>query len=265
MTVQLAWQTKTQPYIFGMDTQQTITIGRQPNCDIVLKDRSVSRQHVQVFTKQGQTHLRNLSQANPVYLYTQQRMAHQKTTRLKIGDSFDVGLTRIWVRTIHTEGDKPMLELATRYHAYQIPHHEVTILGRDLHCHIVFEDETVSRQHAEITYKDTTFYLRNLSQSNPITKYIIQHLQRDEIVPLQAGQAFRVGSTKIQAQAFVTNHKTQLSKSEQQTLPSQAQADISPAFHHIRCTTCTRSIKATIKDCPWCGTSLANGTTIYPA
>ncbi len=76
-TVELAWQpvAATLEVLAGPDQGQLylldshgVVIGRDPSCDVVLADRTISRRHAQVVASQGVFYLRDLDSPNGTYL-----------------------------------------------------------------------------------------------------------------------------------------------------------------------------------------------------
>jgi predicted component of type VI protein secretion system len=73
-------------------------------------------------------------------------------------------------------------------------------LGRRMEEDIVLSDPSVSRQHAAIYAVEDKFYLRNLSQVNPV--YIItngepEQLDFEQVAPLNIDTVFQVGPIQI--------------------------------------------------------------------
>jgi hypothetical protein len=67
----------------------TLTIGRLPDCDIVLKDRGASRRHAQIRTESGVSTLTDLGSTNGTKLNGQT----VQTRRLEDGDRIVIGST----------------------------------------------------------------------------------------------------------------------------------------------------------------------------
>ena len=70
-------------------TDATVTIGRLPDCDVVLKDRGASRRHAQIRTESGVSTLTDLGSTNGTKLNGQT----VQTRRLEDGDRIVIGST----------------------------------------------------------------------------------------------------------------------------------------------------------------------------
>ena len=72
-----------------------MTIGRHPACDIILGDPHVSRKHAAIYYQDGNFHIQNLSQTNPVVINDRWVLANDLESDLKAGDSITLGLVRL--------------------------------------------------------------------------------------------------------------------------------------------------------------------------
>ncbi len=76
---------------------QRVTIGRHPECDIILGDPHVSRRHASIYFRDGAFHILNLSRTNPVILNDRWILADDLETHIKPGDNLTVGLVRLQI------------------------------------------------------------------------------------------------------------------------------------------------------------------------
>lgn len=106
-------------------------------------------------------------------------------------------------------------------------------------CDIVLPLAAVSRQHAAIDSVGETFYLWNLSQTNPVYFNAQVPLRQYQSTPLQSGDTFRIETITFEVfQPMVKTLK-------------------------LRCAHCARVIDYTLEGfCPWCGRALSNGDSI---
>lgn len=129
------------------------------------------------------------------------------------------------------------------------------IIGRLPECDIVISQEQISRRHAQITGRlqagQGVFELRNLSQTNNIffsQPDYYPPLAFDQVVTIPDGCQFLVGTVPIAARL-------------PQVQPAQPEQP--PArLKMVRCANCRELVDATLKDCPWCGSTLAFGGTM---
>jgi hypothetical protein len=100
-----------------INTMQSVSIGRHPNCDIVLRDRHVSRRHAAIYYNDGAFHLHNKSLTNPILFNEQWPITHNVKADLQIGDSFIIGRIRLKVlqpsaaKSVNGNGDESYLKL----------------------------------------------------------------------------------------------------------------------------------------------------------
>ena len=140
-----------------------------------------------------------------------------------------------------------MRELTLQWHTnghlctYRCTEQHPVILGRHPACEIVLLPQTISRQHALVFAAQTVFYIRNMSASNPL--YVNRQLITVD-TPLKQGDTLQLSELQLYVAAI------------HEALPE-------PATFKLRCSTCLHVVEATYHDCPWCGTSLAHGVTVY--
>ncbi|HEY7347930.1 MAG TPA: FHA domain-containing protein [Ktedonobacterales bacterium] len=97
-TLTLAWQAQGQWRNHTVTAERPCIIGRQAeSCQIILDDRSVSRQHASVYAVEGRWRLRNLSQSSIIAFNRRFRLTYNQDTPLKPGDTFRLGTTYLWV------------------------------------------------------------------------------------------------------------------------------------------------------------------------
>ena len=125
-------------------------------------------------------------------------------------------------------------------HTYTVTAGRRCLIGRQHSaCDIVLPLRHVSRQHAAIDSVSETFYLWNLSQTNPIYFNEQLPLRQYQSMPLKSGDTFRIGT--ITFEVFQPTVKTL----------------------KLRCAHCARVIDYTLEGfCPWCGRALSNGDSI---
>ncbi len=64
MTLTWTIEDRQNSYLVSSDTE--VLVGRRLECDIILPDPSVSREHAKIYFANGRFHICNLSQVNPV-------------------------------------------------------------------------------------------------------------------------------------------------------------------------------------------------------
>jgi predicted component of type VI protein secretion system len=106
------------------------------------------------------------------------------------------------------------------------------VMGRRLECDIVLSDPSVSREHAAIYASDNTFYLRNMSQINPVmvsSNGEKKELAPDETMPLSIGTEFHIGPVEMKVTALEKLATEALEEIDQPEIPENDQNDESLA------------------------------------
>ncbi|HEX9925137.1 MAG TPA: FHA domain-containing protein [Anaerolineae bacterium] len=80
-----------QTYTVTVTNARTFVIGRSSNCDLVLSDRNVSRQHASISWRADVFSLCNLSQTNSIYLKDRQTLTYKQQVELTPGFMFRIG------------------------------------------------------------------------------------------------------------------------------------------------------------------------------
>ncbi len=253
MQMELLWLSHKEPQAFQIVDNRPVVIGRRKDCDIVLPDKTVSRRHAEVFVKHGHFQLHNLSQTNAIFIYSKQNVEFEQQAVLKRGDAIQLGIKQLRLLSVQRLADGHILKLGTAQKTYFVSAKQPILIGRHENCDIVLENKTVSRQHAEIFSQHGHIYVRTLSQRSPLYLHLRQRLAQGKIMSLKTGDAFKLGPTQIRTQAVVDLLPQTAQDLAGQTLGS---------LYHVKCHNCQHQVKATEKDCPWCGLVLACGLTI---
>lgn len=137
----------------------------------------------------------------------------------------------------------------------QVKSGETIVIGRLAECDVVIPIPQVSRRHAQITSCDhahgNVFELKNLSQSTNIffkAPSTVAPLTFDKTIILTDGCQFILGTVVVQA------------KLTRVVLPEATDQPIDA--NSVRCANCGKVVAANLRDCPWCGTTLAFGGTL---
>ncbi len=112
MKLILEWRIKDHPHSQTITDDQSIVIGRQPDCDIVLADPRVSRQHALISFKDNNFHLHNLSETNPIFFKNGElQLAYNKTLALKSGFNFQLGFVKLQVKSVRKMSTEQVAQL----------------------------------------------------------------------------------------------------------------------------------------------------------
>jgi predicted component of type VI protein secretion system len=132
--------------------------------------------------------------------------------------------------------------------SYRMRGEQPITIGSGPDCHIVLVDTTVSPRHVQIYCQNNVYYLRNLSRTQPVSVNLDRSLNWSETAPLTSGDTFQVGGATMQVHL-----------GQQKLL--EARAGIAPR-HYVRCAGCLRNVSLLLRDCPWCGASLAHSLSL---
>ena len=97
LTLAWEWEGETKTEVIG---SRSMTVGRGPQCDIVIPHATVSRQHLEIFLQDNRFHLRNLSHTNPVIFENGAVVAKGGTAVLHAGETFLLGKMPLTVMSI---------------------------------------------------------------------------------------------------------------------------------------------------------------------
>ncbi|NDJ85604.1 MAG: FHA domain-containing protein [Chloroflexi bacterium] len=103
--IRLTWTLDGNSHTYTITPEREIKIGRRLECDVVLPDPSVSRQHAAIYSDDGKFHLRNLSQVNPVNITIKGEdsvLDYNQTTVIEPGNAFHIGPIKIEVIAVET-------------------------------------------------------------------------------------------------------------------------------------------------------------------
>lgn len=197
-----------------------LTIGRGATNDIVLHDARASRAHARLEQRDGAFVLTDLASANGVALNGQpiQTAAVQPGDIITLGDStlrlvasaaampddslqeiaseaaLDATLAASALLQTITPHSLPRLTIFTPEKTWELPLlHDSTTIGRQADCDIVLPGAVVSRQHAVIERRGSSFVIRDLGSRNGIWR----GNGRIEQETLQGGVSLRIGPARL--------------------------------------------------------------------
>ena len=149
-------------------------IGRGRDCEILLLDERISRQHCEIYFD-GEAHfVSDLGSFNGTYLNGKML---GDSRPLKDGDQLQIGPVRLLFELAAAPEADPRSTLVvpeSRLRAYlEIPggtrielQKEINIIGRNQGWDVCLPDRAVSRPHAEIERREDEFVLRDLGSAN---------------------------------------------------------------------------------------------------
>src|SRR5260370_10185601 len=134
--------------------QGQMLVGRDATCDVVLSSKDVSRRHARFFVRGGELLVEDLGSQNGVYLRgARVRMA----TQVPSGASLEIGDVQVAVAGAATvEGVGAGAVLRGKGRDFKLP--AKAVVGRGADCDVVLDDDSVSRQHAQLARDDRGLY-----------------------------------------------------------------------------------------------------------
>lgn len=120
--------------------------------------------------------------------------------------------------------------------AAKLPDKPTVMIGRSPDCDITLTDNRISRHHVQLSI--APLVLKNLSSSNPLLCQqgeSYEQIATGASCPLSIGQIFVIGGVHLRL------------------------VEASDDGNLVICWNCERKLDAEIKDCPWCGVTLAFG------
>ena len=200
---------KDDPNTVYETSQQEFVLGRSQECEIVIDDPHISRTQARIRLEGNRFYIENLGQ-NPIQI----NGAPTTGQFLDDGDQITLGTTSLLLQTDRPFDETPhpifldeqtvavaslpdqvlgsRLILTTdagQTQTYPL-NKDRLIIGRSEDADIQLPDPSVSRQHGVIEQREMAFYVKNLSQTNPL-------LLNDETVAenrLFSGDHVRIGS-----------------------------------------------------------------------
>jgi predicted component of type VI protein secretion system len=117
MKITLYWRLARQPHTVNFTDKDTIIIGRQRDCAILIPEeeryQTISRRHAQILAEEDAFYLRNLSQTNAINLNGQQRIEPGKQMVLSPNDTFAIGPIRFRVLAMEATADRSIVVRCT--------------------------------------------------------------------------------------------------------------------------------------------------------
>ena len=169
----------------------TMTIGRDPQCDLHLDNRALSRRHAQIEKRGAAIWVRDLESQNGTFV-NGARIADPQA--LNGGDRIEVGRYEVRIDGVEeARQDTPVLTLTgpEGRHRFAMVGDEI-ILGRAPSCDIAIGHKSISRRHMRIATEGDHFVAEDLGSQNG---------SRINNKRINGPTAFRIGD-KIQMSEF---------------------------------------------------------------
>jgi ABC-type multidrug transport system ATPase subunit len=152
---------------------EVLLVGRDPACQLVVGDRSVSRRHAEVSRVDGDWVIRDLDSRNGIHLAGRRTGLITVTdgTEVRIGSPHDGPLLRFTAPDpvpppAPAAAPGPAPAAAARPEVASFGTSGVTTIGRGAGCDIVLTDLLVSRRHAELRPDPAGLQLVDLGSTN---------------------------------------------------------------------------------------------------
>jgi pSer/pThr/pTyr-binding forkhead associated (FHA) protein len=143
----------------------SMTIGRDPQCDLHLDNRALSRRHAQIEKRGAAIWVRDLNSQNGTYV-NGNRIA--EPLALNGGDIVEVGRYHVRIEGVeNAREDTPVLTLTgpEGRHRFAMVGEEI-IIGRAPSCDIAIGHKSISRRHLRIAIDGNNFIAEDLGSQN---------------------------------------------------------------------------------------------------
>ena len=143
----------------------SMTIGRDPQCDVHLDNRALSRRHAQIEKRGAAIWVRDLESQNGTYV-NGNRIA--EPLALSGGDVVEVGRYQVRIDGVeNARSDTPVLTLEgpEGRHRFAMVGDEI-IIGRAPSCDIAIGHKSISRRHMRIALDGDKFIAEDLGSQN---------------------------------------------------------------------------------------------------
>lgn len=143
----------------------SMTIGRDPQCDLHLDNRALSRRHAQIEKRGAAIWVRDLNSQNGTYV-NGNRIA--EPLALNGGDVVEVGRYHVRIEGVeNAREDTPVLTLTgpEGRHRFAMVGDEI-IIGRAPSCDIAIGHKSISRRHLRIAIDGNNFVAEDLGSQN---------------------------------------------------------------------------------------------------
>jgi ABC-type multidrug transport system ATPase subunit len=166
---------------------EVLLVGRDPSCQVVIDDRSVSRRHAEIARDGGGWVIRDLASRNGIHVDGQRRDAIRVTdgARVRIGSPHDGPVLTFAipaprpapepepappppdpVTSVMPPPPPPVPAADPRPELAAFEATGTITIGRSAGCDIVLDDLLVSRRHAEVRQQGATYQLVDLGSTN---------------------------------------------------------------------------------------------------
>ena len=143
----------------------SMTIGRDPQCDLHLDNRALSRRHAQIEKRGAAIWVRDLNSQNGTFV-NGERIGNPMA--LNAGDLVEVGRYQVRIEGVdEAAADTPVLTLTgpEGKHRFAMVGEEI-IIGRAPSCDIAIGHKSISRRHLRIAIEGDHFVAEDLGSQN---------------------------------------------------------------------------------------------------
>jgi pSer/pThr/pTyr-binding forkhead associated (FHA) protein len=212
VTARFKFILKNDPQTIYETRQDTFSLGRSEDCEVIIKDPHVSRLQAKVWVKNDKYVIKNLGQ-NPILV----NGVPTKSRSLNDGDTVTLGRTELVFQVVENRDEiieippfaeqtvalkspvektlSPRLVLSNSMGESKIflLDKDQFSIGRSVEVDVNLEDPSVSRNHCIIEKQDNAYFAKNLSEINPT----LLNEERVSEKRLYSGDQLQIGSFSL--------------------------------------------------------------------
>ncbi|TAI47335.1 FHA domain-containing protein [Flagellimonas allohymeniacidonis] len=150
-----------------LSENQTISLGRKGHgADLELSDRMISRRHAEINMRHDGVFIQDLGSSNGTFV-NNKRLEPNTWTKISFDDMIRLASESIQLKQKEVNNEKPSAN-PSKFIGFKqaIVAKGSLSIGRQSNNDIVLDDPTVTRQHAQLSFENGSFWIQDLGSTN---------------------------------------------------------------------------------------------------